>query len=318
MKKYFITGFSGFVSRHFLKYISSLDEQFEVLGVDIFQPNFVFNNYENIKCRYANLDLLNRDLIDTYLYQFQPDYVLHLASYSSVGYSWKEPVKSFINNTNIFLNLIEAIRALELDCRILSVGSSEEYGDFNPNQLPLKENNSPNPVSPYAVARVSQEQLSKVYAKSFNMDIIMTRSFNHIGPWQRDIFVIPSFAKQFYYAKKNRLKEFNLTTGNVEIIRDFLDVRDVVAAYDMLFRCGENGEIYNVCSGNGNSLKDIIKILEKITDINCNINISEKLIRPNDIPVIIGSNQKIKNKTGWEQNYSLYDSLKDIIIHFSK
>ena len=110
------------------------------------------------------LDLLERKAVQSVLSKFKPDYLLHLASYSSVSFSWKNPVLSFQNNINIFLNILEAVQLNNLPTRILSVGSSEVYGDIEPNDIPITEEHSLNPKSPYAAARASQEMLAKIYS----------------------------------------------------------------------------------------------------------------------------------------------------------
>jgi GDP-4-dehydro-6-deoxy-D-mannose reductase len=166
-----------------------------------------------------------------------------------------------MNNTNIFLNNCEVIRKNNIKCRMLSIGSSEEYGNVSDYCILIKESELINPFSPYAVARVSQEMLSQCYVTSYKLGIILTRSFNHIGPRQRDIFVIPSFVKQILNGIRNVQNKIVLSTGNVSIIRDFLDVLDDVRAYYLLLEKGITGELYNVCSGNGYSLKEILILL---------------------------------------------------------
>ncbi len=254
--------------------------------------------------------------MENIIFQFQPDYILHLASYSSVAFSWTHPVLSFQNNTNIFLNLLDAVRKLNLSTRILSIGSSEEYGNVCEEDLPLKEDHPLKPISPYAVARVSQEMLSKIYADGYGLNVIMTRSFNHIGTYQKDIFVVPSFIKQLVQIKNNGGKCSELVAGDISIVRDFIDVRDVVSAYYQLLNKGEKGEIYNVCSGQGRSLKEVISDITDILNIDISITIKNNLIRPSDNKIIIGSNEKIVKKTGWNIKYSLDQSLKDIISYW--
>jgi GDP-4-dehydro-6-deoxy-D-mannose reductase len=315
MDKYLITGFSGFVSKHFLEYIESLQEPATVIGIDINEPVFDYMDYEHVKCSFNQIDLLDKGRVDSIIYDFQPNYILHLASYSSVAYSWKNPVSSFSNNTNIFLNLLEQIRALNLNCRILSVGSSEEYGNVDPADVPLHEEHSLKPLSPYAVARVSQEMLSKVYVDGYGLDIVLTRSFNHIGPGQRDVFVISSFAKQLVEIKKLG-RPAEIVTGNLSIIRDFLDVRDVVRAYHFLFKKGKKGEIYNICSGKGVTLKEIVNKMAKLLDLNVVTTTDANLVRPNDNSIIIGNNEKVTTATGWHVNYNLEQSLKDILEYW--
>ncbi|UFH33331.1 GDP-mannose 4,6-dehydratase [Chryseobacterium sp. C-71] len=314
MKKILITGFSGFVSKHFLEYIDTLEEKIVVEGIDINEPTFNLYGFKNITCRFTQLDLLNKNEIDNLIFQFQPEYILHLASFSSVAFSWKNPVASFTNNTNIFLNLLEQIKNLNLKCRILSVGSSEEYGKVSKDAIPLNETEILNPISPYAVARVSQELLSKVYVSGYHLDIVLTRSFNHIGPGQKDLFVVPSFVKRILEIKKYNLTSV-LKTGDLSIIRDFTDVRDVVRAYHLILTKGVSGEIYNVCSGNGISLEEIIKKISSNVDIDITTERDESLIRPNDNEIIIGNNSKLK-KLGWAPLFNLDESICDIIKYW--
>jgi len=316
MTKYIITGFAGFVSRHFLNLLEEYNEKAIVLGLDINQPDFDYTHFKNIKCQLKIVDLLQQSEVENIIYQFQPEYILHLASYSSVAFSWKNPSASFANNTNIFLNLLEQIRKMKISCRILSVGSSEEYGNVTADKLPLHEDLELFPVSPYAVARVSQEMLSKVYVQGYGMDIVMTRSFNHIGPWQKEIFVIPSFAKKLCEMKKHGSERL-MRTGDLSIVRDFVDVRDVVRAYYMLLHNGKSGEIYNICSGVGTSLNDMINTMSAILGIDVTCETEPSLVRPNDNQIIIGSNKKLVGHVGWERKISIEHSLKDIIDYWN-
>ena len=316
-EKILITGFSGFVSKHFLDYLEANKINAEVLGIDINDNiTFDYNNFLSINCNFQKVDLLNKNTVTKVITEFEPNYILHLASYSSVALSWKLPVESFTNNTNIFLNLIETVRLSGIDCRILSIGSSEEYGNAEESNIYLTEEHVLNPISPYAVARVSQEMLSKIYTNSYGMDIIMTRSFNHIGTHQKDIFVIPSFIKKMIALKNEANPVKELTTGDTSIIRDFVDVRSVVEAYYLLFKKGKKGEIYNICNGEGISLNQIIETISSILNIKVIQKIDTNLVRPNDNKVIIGSNEKIKRDTGWTNKYSLEESLKDIVNYY--
>lgn len=311
--KILITGFNGFVSTHFLTLLNQLEPGSEVLGVDKTPPGFDFTSYNNLRIFYANIDLLDKKLTGEMLENFQPEYILHLASVSSVAQSWQQPMESFVNNTNIFLNLAEQVRTQKLSCRILSIGSSEEFGEVREDQLPLTEEHPLKPVSPYAVARVSQEMLSKVYADGFSMDIVMTRSFNHIGPGQKDAFVIASFAKQLVQLAKNNHGVKKMITGDLSVVRDFVDVRDVVKAYYLLLKKGSKGEIYNICSGKGIVLKDVIAAMSRILNIQIETETNPSLIRPNENKKIIGSYKKIQTELGWQPEISLEKSLEDII-----
>ena len=315
MKRIIITGFSGFVSRHFLNYLYKNTVSFEVLGVDMNAPNFNLEKYEDrLKVTFKEVNLLDEDELNNTIKQFQPDYVLHLASISSVAYSWKNPAECFYNNTRIFLNLIDALRKNNLqNCRVLSVGSSEEYGNVSEEQLPLKEDMQLSPVNPYAVARVSQEMMAKVYVEGFGMNIILTRSFNHIGPYQDKRFVIPSFIHRILELKAQGLEEGCIEVGDITVVRDFLDVRDIVEAYYLLLIKGVPGEVYNICSGDGRELSSIIAEIADIVDIHINSKVNEAYLRPDECRKVIGSYEKINKAFGWEPKISLRQTLKDMI-----
>jgi GDP-4-dehydro-6-deoxy-D-mannose reductase len=314
MKKYLITGISGFVAYHFLDQLNALGEKAEVLGLDLKIPQEVKEySFENVKLSFVELNLLEYRALEIAVVSFNPNYIVHLASFSSVGKSWEMPLESFLNNTNIFLNIAEIVRHNKIACRILSVGSSEEYGNVKENDIPLKENMILHPGNPYAVARVSQEMLSKCYVDAYGLDIILTRSFNHVGAKQRTDFAIPSFAKQILDGVKQGQKEIKLSTGDLSVIRDFIDVRDVVGAYFALLEKGKKGELYNVCNGKGHSLKDVVNLLAKIFNVKVTTETDPKRVRPIDNKIIIGCFEKIKEHTGWQPKFKLEDSLKAVV-----
>ncbi|UOG75942.1 GDP-mannose 4,6-dehydratase [Hymenobacter tibetensis] len=315
MKRILITGFSGFVSEYLLDLLNDIADQYEVIGLSR-SYNFESKIRKNLHVKLVKLDLNDKEHLREVLYLTRPDYIFHLASDSSVSYSWQKPIESFQNNTNIFLNLIESVRALNTECKILSIGSSEQYGIVDPESIPLTEEATLNPISPYAVARVSQELLSKVYNRGYGLDIIMTRSFNHIGPGQKENFVVSSFAKQIVAYKAGLIP--NIKVGNLDIVRDFLDVRDVVKAYMLLMQNGIGGQVYNICSGNGYSLKQILHMMMSIAGIEVEYSIDKELIRPSDNPIIIGSNKKIKDELGWYPSYSIDASLRDILTYWEQ
>lgn len=316
MKRFLITGFSGFVGQHFVQYLEKRGEVCSVCGLDVHNPDFPIDRHQHVKIAFERVNLLSKDQVEYTIHEFQPTHILHLASFSSVAFSWKEPVQSFQNNTNIFLNLIDAVRKLNTETRILSVGSSEEYGNVDDGDLPLTEDRILRPVSPYAVARISQEYLSRVYADGYGMDIVLTRSFNHIGPMQKNVFVVPSLAKQLVDLKRSGKKSGTIVMGDTSIVRDFTDVRDVVHAYYLLLTSGRKGNIYNVCSGVGVSLKHVLTTMADQLGIHVDIAVDNRLIRPADNMVIIGSNEKIGRELGWKAEIPLEQSLKDILLYW--
>lgn len=315
-KKILITGFSGFVSRHLLAYIQDNDNDVEVCGIDINPPAFDFAAFSNIKVTYHTVNLLEISAVKEMLTAFQPEYIIHLASFSSVAYSWKQPIECFQNNTNIFLNIIAAVQELHLKCRVLSVGSSEEYGNVSEADLPLSEDSNLFPCSPYAVARVAQEMLSHIYADSYGVDIIMTRSFNHIGPWQDTRFVIPGVISRILEIRNAGKSRGTIETGDLSIIRDFVDVRDVVKAYYHLLLYGKSGEVYNICSGRGIQLSDIVNQIADMLGVEVDTVVNPDFVRLNDNHIIVGSYKKINADIGWEPMVPLETTLRDMIAYY--
>lgn len=317
MKRMLITGFSGFVSRHFLNYLVENNLSYEVLGVDVNPPKFAMEDYApTLAMSFEQVNLLDKEAVEDMIATFRPDYILHLASFSSVAYSWQHPADCFMNNTSIFLNVTEALRKHDLcDCRLLSVGSSEEYGDVKKEELPLQEDMPLVPVNPYAVARVSQEMMAKVLADSFGMQIMLTRSFNHMGPFQDERFVIPSFVRRILDIAESGAKSGEIETGDTSIVRDFVDVRDVVRAYYRLLLDGTAGEVYNICGEKGVSLAEVVDQIADIVGVSVTTRVNPDFVRPGDNQVVIGSAEKIRQDIGWTAEIPLRQTLMDMIGH---
>jgi len=294
--KYLITGARGFVGGYLAAEIRRRDPSAKIIAVD--------------RTGDSGLDLLDLEAVASVVAREQPEHLIHLASLSSVGASWQDPVASFTNNTNIFLNVLEAVRRGSAKTRVLSVGSSEEYGIVTAADLPLNEERRLAPVSPYAVARVAQEHLGDVYVRGFGLDIVATRSFNHVGPGQTDQFVISALAKQF--AELAAGKRDHLDVGTTTVVRDFLDVRDVVNAYCELLARGTRGEVYNVCSGRGLSIDDVIGLLSTISGLSPKRVTDPARLRPVENAFVIGSNAKLRAAVGWAPSIALETSLRDV------
>ena len=319
MQKILITGISGFVGGHFAHFVAQNRKDFTIYGISRTKPtwNFIPNRNRLLKkIIFHQADLLDMKNTNRLLQKIKPDYILHFASFSSVANSWKQPAQCFLNNTNIFLNIIEAVRLNNLDCKILSVGSSEEYGIVEENNLPLREDCGTIPANPYAVARVSQENLALIYAKGFQLNIFCTRSFNHIGPGQSDRFVVSSIVKQFAEIKLKK-KVPVIRIGNGTIVRDFVDINDVITAYDALLEKGQSGEVYNICSGKGYKILDVVKSISEIYEINAKIEQECNLLRPIDNPIIIGSYDKIEKQVGWRPQVNFEESLIKMFEYWS-
>ena len=302
LKRFLITGAGGFVGGHLLNLLDSLNEPVVVRGIDLLASP-----------RIEAVDLTDRDYLGEVVADFQPDAVIHLAAGSSVAESWKAPAACFLNNTTVFLNLLDAVRAFVPRCRVLSVGSSEVYGGFDAAALPFREETPLEPRNPYAVGRLAQEQLARVYGDGFGLDIVSTRSFNHTGPGQSLRFAVPAFVRQLADAKHRGEKRAVLRTGNVDVIRDLCDVRDVAAAYLLLLEKGRSGEVYNVCSGVGRTLRSVIETAAKLLELDIDIVLDKSLLRPNDVPSFIGCNDKLVRETAWRPTIPFDRTLRDMV-----
>ena len=302
------------MARHFVDYLDSLKINVEIYGIDIKEPQYDLEQFApRIKIFFKVLDMTEIEQLEALFCEFIPDYILHLAAYSSVAYSWKNPTESFMNNSNIFLNLIQTVQKNNPECRILSVGSSEEYGNVERDNLPIRENQPLQPVSPYAVARVSQEMMSKIFSNAFQMQIVLTRSFNHIGPRQDNRFAVPSFINRIMDIKRKGLKYGEIETGDITVVRDFVDVRDVVRAYYLLLLDGRAGEVYNICSGKGVSLKEIIDMIAEQVGVEVMSKMNMDLVRPMDNRIIVGASFKIESELGWRPEIGLWETIHDMI-----
>jgi GDP-4-dehydro-6-deoxy-D-mannose reductase len=313
MKKILITGISGFVGGYFVQYLTQHDN-FEIHGISRSKPawDFVDVTPEQLNSHYFHLaDLNDIPRIKSIVEEIQPDYILHLAAQSSVAESWKAPVFSFMNNTNIFLNIIDTVRLNDNGAKVLSVGSSEQYGIVSEQDLPLTEDKPLRPANPYAVARVAQEELARIYATGYGLDICCTRSFNHCGPGQTDRFVVSAIVKQFVRIAHG-LQDPVIHIGNGSIVRDFVDVRDVMEAYQLLLSRGKRGEVYNICSGKGRSIREIVILLSDMYHIDVQVQQEQSQIRPIDNPRIVGSYQKIQQDLGWKPTIPFEQSLRSM------
>lgn len=303
MTKYLITGVAGFVGRYFVEYLQSKDSTADIFGVDI-AANCP------LKISYQRLDLRDKIATADVIMKVNPDYIIHLASISSVGQSWKDPKTCIDNNGKVVVNILKAVLDNQINCRLLSVGSSEEYGRYPEEKMPLDETMELNPLNPYAEAKVIQENICLSYVKNFDLNIVMTRSFNHTGPRQSEKFVISSFVKQLVNISENKQRDINV--GNIEVSRDFLDVRDVVDAYYHILTKGQKGEIYNVCSGHSYKLKEIIRMIEDVLGIKAEIKVDEGRIRPNEIMMMCGNNHKLRS-LGWKPAIDIKQTLTDMV-----
>ncbi|MHB8232721.1 MAG: GDP-mannose 4,6-dehydratase [bacterium] len=245
------------------------------------------------------------------------DAVLHLAAQSFVPESIGDPSGTYdINFTGVY-NLFSALKGAEFHGKVLFVSSGDIYGLVGEDRLPVTEDEPLKPRNPYAVSKVAAEALCYQWSVTEDMEIITARPFNHIGPDQSERFVVPNFAKQIVEIELS-LRKPALSAGNIDVTRDFLDVRDVVNAYMLLLEKGVNSEAYNVCSGTETSVRQVINTMLEITGAAAKIETDAGKLRPNEQKRVYGSFEKIKKITGWEPKIPLKQSLTDIINYQRK
>lgn len=306
-----IIGAAGFVGQHLINHIK------EQTHWDIFVTKIPSERLEIPNVEVLDLNILVMEEIDQVLHSVQPDFIFHLAAQSSVAYSWKNPGLTIDVNIKGTINVLDAIRKLEKKPKVLLIGSGEEYGFIKEDEVPINELNATRPGNIYAVTKVAQNNIGVIYSKAYQMDIIMVRAFNHIGPNQEPIFVIADFCKQVVDIELG-LKEPIINVGNLSAKRDFTDVRDVVRAYVLLIQHGVAGEIYNVGSGNALSIEGILNQILSHSTAEIVVKIDESRLRPSDIPIISADITKINHQIGWKPLIPLDQTIQETLNYWRK
>jgi GDP-4-dehydro-6-deoxy-D-mannose reductase len=234
---------------------------------------------------------------------------------SNVKQSWIARRDVIEGNTLATINLLEAVKKVDQNIRVITIGSSEEYGLINHSHSKISEESPLNPISPYGVSKAAVSMLIKQYHKADSLDVIHVRPFNHIGPGQRLGFVTSDFANQIALINTGNVQKNQMKIGNLEAKRDFTDVRDIVAAYYEIAMHGNSGEVYNVCSGTGTKIQKILDIFLSFSKFPIELVSDETKMRPSEVPIMIGNNEKLHNQTKWRPKISLESSLHEI-YHF--
>lgn len=311
MIRVLITGITGFAGSHLADYLN-LKAGVKIYGIKRWRSRT--ENIEHLigKIEFYECDLRDassvRDLID----MLKPDMIFHLAAQSFVPTSWSAPAESLDTNIMGELNLFEAVRRSKIDPLIQIAGSSEEYGAVQEDEIPIKETTPLRPLSPYAVSKVGQDMLAYQYFKSYGMRIVRTRGFNHTGPRRPSVFVCSDFAKQIVDIE-NGVQEPVIEVGNLEAIRDFTDVRDMVKGYWLALEKGIPGEVYNICSGIGWKIGDMLSTLISLGRVKVDVRVDKQKLRPSDLPCLIGDATKFKNTTGWKPEIPFEETLKNLL-----
>lgn len=309
MKKAMVIGAAGFAGKYLIRHLS-IDCKMDVVATKL--------AHEMLETEYAkvcDLNILKKDDIVELLFAERPDYIFHLAAQSSVSVAWNNPQLTIDVNIKGGVNVLDAVRELYYKPRILMIGSGEEYGHIRNGETPIKEDNRLNPGNIYAATKACQNMIGSIYSNAYDMELVLVRAFNHIGPGQSSIFVVSDFCRQVVEIEKG-LREPTMYVGNLSAMRDFTDVRDVVRAYALLVEHGVKGETYNVGSGHAIAIRDILDKIILHSSAEVTVKIDQAKIRPVDVPIIEADISKLNAITGWKPNIPLEQTIQEVLEYW--
>ena len=354
-KRVLITGITGFVGSWLTELLSSDEINANIYGLLRRQSNPNLRNIQHLMDR-SNIKLIKGDLQDlgslvNAIKDSEAEIIYHLAAQSFVPHSFASPIDTYRTNVNGTLNVLEALRLTPLDIALHYAGSSEEYGLVIRNddhyrdmiskynimlpapafdnenkvisEVPVKETNPLRTIgtSPYGSSKRQAEDACRIYVSCYGLDVHITRAFNHTGPRRGNEFVTSEITRQIAQGIKYDKKEIVL--GNLDSIRDFTDVRDTVSGYLLVMERGTKGDVYNLASGHGITIKELLDISMNIAKEHFHIDdmvykLDKSRLRPTDLPVLIGDASKAKEKLGWDVKIPLNRTLLEMIHHHLK
>jgi GDP-4-dehydro-6-deoxy-D-mannose reductase len=307
-----ITGINGFVGGHLAEHLLA-HTNWQLWGVGR-EARLALAALEG-GVQALSLDLNDPAAVRTAIADVRPDAIFHLAAQAHPHSSFRDPAGTLTTNILMQLNVFEACRAAAIDPTILVVCTGEEYGAVRPDELPVDENAPLRPVSPYAVSKVAQDMLAFQYHAAYGLRTIRVRPFNHTGPRQEDRYVATGFAHQITRAEAG-LQPPMIKVGNLDAQRDFTDVRDIVRAYRLAVEMGEPGEVYNLGSGQPIAIRSLLDTLLSLSTIAIEVQPDPDRMRPADVPIIACDATKFRQRTGWQPQIPLRQTLSDILDDF--
>jgi GDP-4-dehydro-6-deoxy-D-mannose reductase len=312
-KRVLITGIAGFAGSYLAEYL--LNKNYDVYG--FLAPREKDINIKHLKNDLIldRFDILKAEKVLNFIKKSKPEYIFHLAAFSSVGLSFRHEKLTFdVNFTGTF-NILKAVTDLkQTPKKIIYISSPDIYGHFKSTGKKLTETQPFSPISPYAVSKIAAENLCQFYFQSHKLPIVIVRPFNHTGPRQITDFVVPSFCKQIAEIEKGK-KQPKMSVGDLSVKRDLSDVRDIVRGYYLLARSGRPGQVYHLCSSHAVSIRDVLSKLRKMATVPINVNEDKSRFRKSDIPILEGSYRKAKS-IGWSPEYKLEQTLKDTLNYW--
>jgi GDP-4-dehydro-6-deoxy-D-mannose reductase len=310
-----VTGAAGFGGSHLAEHLLERGERVVALDHPLARPEHLAAVRDRIDYLACDLAAGSADDIRAALGGREFSAVFHLAGLASVRRSFGELRQTLEVNALATLNLLGALSRQRSLPRLLLVGSAEQYGSGPEGGGGLAEEAPLRPVSPYALSKVWQEELGSYYSRTERWPILMTRTFNHTGPRQGPDFVCADFARQIARIERH-LEEPVLRVGNLAAVRDFLDVRDVVAAYRLVLERGAAGSVYNVCSGRVWRISDLLQALLGQAAVPIRVEVETSRHRAVDIPVLHGDPSRLVRETGWTPRRAMESTLLDLLEYW--
>ena len=289
-----VTGSSGFVGSHLVPFLRSRGD--DVVTID--------------RTGTPPVDVTDAAEVREVLRAARPDAVYHLAALSHVGQSWDAPEVVFRVNAVGALNVLRACADAGVG-RVLVAGSADVYGIVGPEDLPLTEAAPIRPVTPYGASKAAADVLALQAFLGDGLGTLRVRAFNHTGPGQGVSMLVPGLAQRIADAERD--EGHKVRVGRVDIVRDLCDVRDVVRAYRLLVEHGTPGETYNVCSGHGVSVREVADAMLAMSDAPLELVVDTELVRPVDVPRLVGDPARLHAATGWEPEIPLDETLRDVL-----
>jgi len=317
-KRILITGISGFAGSHLAEQL--LDLGCEVHGTIRRHAVPMHENIEHLrgKIYLHEADITSAERILGIFEEVEPNAVFHLAAESFVPTSFREPVRVSHNNIIGTIKVFEAARRFDDGLDSIQVAcSSEQYGLVDPHEVPVIEDLKKNPFRPrsvYGISKCATEQIAWLYYNSYGVPSIITRGFNHEGPRRGIQFVTSVIHRQIVELLQNKIDK--IVIGNPNSIRDFTHVKDTVNAYILVSEKKKYGDPFNVCSGKGITIANYAKLAKNTFDINAPVFIDTNRMRPSEVPLLIGRNDKIIEQTGWRPTRSVIDIIKEGVEYF--
>ena len=310
-RRVLITGGSGFVGQWLSR--AALERGWKVWAGTITGPadTRVLSDTERNAICWTPLDVLSEDGIRAAVELAAPDWVVHLAGIAFAPDANAAPAKAFDINALGVLRLVTALGAdAHRAARLLVIGSAEQYGAQDPSAYPVPETTPLRPLTPYAVAKATQELIALQAYRATGLPVICTRSFNHSGVGHGDSYLLPTLVRRAGELPKSGGM---LRIGNGTVRRDYLHVADVVSAYILLLERGQPGEVYNVCSGAALSVLELAERVLTRMGKQASVASDSTLLRPIDVPILLGDNTKLRTTTGWAPARSVDDIIDDLI-----